>query len=201
MPWSATERFSLKTAPGRLALIQDWLHTGDADGRLPGPDVLESLADARAWLADATSQWSETTGLPAPRLAIRASDLPHLRDARDALYDAVSSRSHGEPTDGFAPNDQAQDASLRVASDGSIHLTAVGSGWRRVLSWLYIEAFKSQQDDTWRRLKACKNTRCRAVFYDNSNNNSGVWHDVRTCGNRANLRASRARKRQQPGEH
>ena len=33
------------------------------------------------------------------------------------------------------------------------------------------------------------------AFYDRSRNNGRVWHDVHTCGNVANLRASRARRR------
>ncbi|TFV34142.1 CGNR zinc finger domain-containing protein [Streptomyces sp. T1317-0309] len=33
------------------------------------------------------------------------------------------------------------------------------------------------------------------MFYDRTRNNIGVWHSVRSCGNPANLRASRARKR------
>ncbi|MGV9881539.1 CGNR zinc finger domain-containing protein [Streptomyces sp. NPDC003006] len=48
-----------------------------------------------------------------------------------------------------------------------------------------------------RRLKTCRNPLCRVAFYDRSRNNSGVWHDVKTCGNAANLRAYRARRRGQ----
>jgi predicted RNA-binding Zn ribbon-like protein len=40
---------------------------------------------------------------------------------------------------------------------------------------------------------------CPCAFYDRSRNNSRVWHDVRTCGNVANLRASRARRRAAAG--
>ena len=47
----------------------------------------------------------------------------------------------------------------------------------------------------WQRLKLCHNADCRAAFFDTSRNNSGVWHDVSTCGNTANLRAFRERKR------
>jgi predicted RNA-binding Zn ribbon-like protein len=36
---------------------------------------------------------------------------------------------------------------------------------------------------------------CRSAFHDGSRNGSGVWHNVRTCGNTADLRASRARRR------
>jgi predicted RNA-binding Zn ribbon-like protein len=38
---------------------------------------------------------------------------------------------------------------------------------------------------------------CPVNFYDHSRNSTAVWHDVRTCGNIANLRTSRARRRVQ----
>jgi len=43
-------------------------------------------------------------------------------------------------------------------------------------------------------LEDLRNERCPSTFYDHSRNNSSVWHDVRTCENLANLRASRARR-------
>jgi predicted RNA-binding Zn ribbon-like protein len=53
----------------------------------------------------------------------------------------------------------------------------------------------SQQEGTWRRIKQCHKHGCDTTFYDRSKNNSGVWHNVKTCGNAENLRASRARRR------
>jgi predicted RNA-binding Zn ribbon-like protein len=35
------------------------------------------------------------------------------------------------------------------------------------------------------------------VFYDNSKNQSRVWHNTSDCGNLVNLRAARARQREQ----
>ncbi|MEV0074298.1 CGNR zinc finger domain-containing protein [Amycolatopsis sp. NPDC050768] len=49
--------------------------------------------------------------------------------------------------------------------------------------------------DEWRSLKICRSSACPIAFYDRSRNNSRVWHDVTVCGNIANLRASRARRR------
>ena len=62
-------------------------------------------------------------------------------------------------------------------------------------SALWSEALLAQQAGTWSRLKLCHNAQCRTAFYDTSRNNSGVWHDVSTCGNSANLRAFRERRR------
>jgi predicted RNA-binding Zn ribbon-like protein len=63
-------------------------------------------------------------------------------------------------------------------------------------SILWSEILLSQQHDTWRRIKTCRNHQCGSTFYDRSKNNSGVWCHVKTCGNAANLRASRARRRE-----
>jgi predicted RNA-binding Zn ribbon-like protein len=52
------------------------------------------------------------------------------------------------------------------------------------------------QAGTWMRLKLCHNPPCASAFHDRSKNNGGVWHDVKTCGNAVNLRASRARRRE-----
>jgi predicted RNA-binding Zn ribbon-like protein len=57
------------------------------------------------------------------------------------------------------------------------------------------EIFRAQATGAWRRLKVCRNVACSGAFYDLSRNNSRVWHDVHRCGNIANLRASRARRR------
>ena len=56
---------------------------------------------------------------------------------------------------------------------------------------------EGQQAGTARRLKTCRNPRCRVAFYDRSRNASGVWHSVRVCGNAINLRAHRERRRSQ----
>ena len=79
---------------------------------------------------------------------------------------------------------------------GAVQLEPNGSGWRWLASALWGEILLSQQAGTWRRIKRCHNHRCGSTFYDRSKNTSGVWHDVKTSGNAANLRASRARRRE-----
>ena len=193
--WPATERFALKAAPHAVGLIQDFLMTGDPEGRLREPDLLATLDDARQWLAVARATWSAQTLQSAPELDLDEDDLAPLRKVRDALFAEVSNRSHGLTVDSSPLASHSASADVEVAADGTVSLLARGRGWRIVLSWLLLEVYRSQHDNTWKRLKACKNTKCRGVFYDLSKNNSGAWHDVRTCGNVANLRASRARKR------
>lgn len=78
---------------------------------------------------------------------------------------------------------------------GHVRPVPRGSGWRLLASLAAIEVFKAQQDGSWSRIKTCRNPRCAVAFFDRSRNNSGVWHDVKVCGNAANLRAYRARQR------
>jgi predicted RNA-binding Zn ribbon-like protein len=80
-----------------------------------------------------------------------------------------------------------------------VELRPGGSGAEYVISRVLAGVLAGQQVDTWRRLKACKNARCRVAFYDRSRNNSGVWHSLKTCGNPANLRAFRARNKELNG--
>ena len=59
----------------------------------------------------------------------------------------------------------------------------------------------AQQTGAWSRLKLCRESGCRSAFYDTSRNGSGVWHNVRSCGNIANLQTSRARKKTRTAAH
>jgi predicted RNA-binding Zn ribbon-like protein len=68
---------------------------------------------------------------------------------------------------------------------------------RALESAVWAEVLLAQRAGTWARLKLCREPACASAFYDMSRNNSGVWHDVRVCGNAANLRASRLRRKQQ----
>jgi predicted RNA-binding Zn ribbon-like protein len=86
---------------------------------------------------------------------------------------------------------------MQLGGDGQVRPEPRGIGWRRVAAMALIEIFQAQQAGTWQRLKMCRNDRCGTTFFDRSRNNSGVWHDVKVCGNAANLRAYRARKRAQ----
>ena len=103
----------------------------------------------------------------------------------------------GEPPDKRAIGlIRSVSGSFALSDTGEVRLEPAGSGWRWMASALCSEILLSQQHDTWRRIKTCHNHQCGSAFYDRSKNNSGVWCDVKTCGNAANLRASRARRRE-----
>ncbi|GAA0931393.1 CGNR zinc finger domain-containing protein [Kribbella koreensis] len=178
----ATERFTLDPAPDTLALAHDFLNTRGVGTQ---PDLLADLATATAWLERVLPGEAKLT----------ATDLEVLRAFRTELHRLVV-------PEGAAPESVAEVGARGVAAelvlgvDGTVELRGGGTGAEYVTSRVLAEVLAGQQVDSWRRLKACKNDRCRVVFYDRSRNNSGVWHSLKTCGNPANLRAFRARNKE-----
>ena len=170
MSQSPTERFHLAPAPDGLQVVQNLLNTRaiDAYGL---PDL---LADGTT----ASSTWGR---------ALSDDDAAALRSVRSDVEAAIAGDMAARPT---------VRVELTPDIDGTVRLSPTGTGAACIASQIWSEVLLAQRDDTWRRLKRCKNEACGSAFYDRSRNNSGVWHDVRTCGNVANLRASRARKKE-----
>jgi predicted RNA-binding Zn ribbon-like protein len=186
--WSASHRYQLGPAPGGLGLVQDFLNTVGIQEY--GPDLLTDSAFAQAWATDAVGTWSRLRGVDAEPPALTDADLPKLRLLRDTVAQMLA----GQQPDGrgFA----GVCASFALSGAGEVQLVPAGAGWRWLASALWGEILLSQQAGTWRRLKQCHRHGCDSTFYDRSKNNSGVWHNVKTCGNAENLRASRARRRE-----
>ena len=187
--WSASHRYELAPAPGSLGLVQDFLNTVGIQEY--GPDLLTDTALAQAWAADAVGTWSRLRGVETEPPTLRAADLPKLR----ALRHTVAQLLAGQQPDGRGMGGVS--AYFALSDSGEVQLIPEGSGWRWLASALWGEVLLSQQAGTWRRLKQCHRHGCDSTFYDRSKNNSGVWHNVKTCGNAENLRASRARRRRQ----
>jgi predicted RNA-binding Zn ribbon-like protein len=175
------------SAPGGLGFVQDFLNTVGIGEY--GPDLLADPALARAWAAEAARTWSAVRGVDAQPPSLNDADVSKLR----ALRGTIAKLATGESVPGGA---KSISASFALSDAGEVRLEPVGSGWRWLASALWSEILLSQQDGTWRRIKRCHNHSCGSTFYDRSKNNSGVWCDVKTCGNTANLRASRARRRE-----
>jgi len=201
---TATSRYGLREAPAGLTLVQDFLNTRAIGGY--GADLLGDRVAASSWASAAVERWAVDRGIDPPEFALSASDVRHLRELRATFERLVGGPEYGGPerdgTNGFGVIDGASVAApisaTLVPGTGEVALAPSGSGWRWLASALWIETYRSQQNGTWPRLKRCRNPECGSTFYDGSRNNSGVWHDVRTCGNVANLRASRARRRPSP---
>jgi predicted RNA-binding Zn ribbon-like protein len=189
--WSASHRYELASAPGGLGLIQDFLNTERIQDY--GPDLLADPALAREWSQGAVANWAALHGVHAEAPALDARDLSKLRALRDTITQLVRGEVVGAAPTAGVP------ASFTLSDTGAVQLVPAGSGWRWLASLLWGEILLSQRDDTWRRLKQCHRHGCDSTFYDRSKNNSGVWHNVKTCGNAENLRASRARRRERAG--
>lgn len=186
-PWFASQRYRLASAPGGLGLVQDFLNTvGIGDY---GPDLLADPELARDWARRAAHAWSTVRGKDTQPPVLSDADVTRLHALRGTIAKLVA----GEVTPGHVAS---VTASFAVSDSGEVRLEPAGGGWRWFASALWAEILLSQQDGTWRRIKRCHNHQCASTFYDRSKNNSGVWHDVKTCGNVANLRASRARRRE-----
>ncbi len=82
---------------------------------------------------------------------------------------------------------------MGLRGDRAAYLPA-GSGADRVAGLVLTELVIASRTGRLRRLKTCANRACGAAFYDGSPGATRTWHDVKTCGNAANLRASRARR-------
>ena len=187
MTWLATTRYGLVPAPGGLGFVHDLLNTRSA-GRPRRPDLLAEVTSAQDWAGEALAAWAGETGQEVPAVALGEDDLDPLRDLRVDLHALVVGPAAPRP-------EHQAGVVLRLGSDGRVRPEPRGTGWRALASVALIAIADAQAADTWRRLKACRNLRCEAAFFDRSRNNSGTWHDVRVCGNPANLRAYRARQR------
>lgn len=185
--WSASHRYELAPAPGGLGLVQDFLNTVGIQEH--GPDLLADTALAQGWVTGALGTWSRLRGVDAEPPTLKDADLPKLRALRDTVAQMLASQQvDGRGLGGVG-------ASFALSDTGEVQLIPAGSGWRWVASALWGEVLLSKHAGTWRRLKQCHRHGCDSTFYDRSKNNSGVWHNVKTCGNAENLRASRARRR------
>lgn len=188
MTWPATTRYDLEPAPDSLALAQDLLNTiGVGDH----PDLLTDATTAAKWLEQVLPGHRELTTTDLEQLRVFRADLQRLVAGADAAGGEEPS-----PAGGSAPAAVARSAAeLVLGRDGVVELRGGGSGAEYVVSRVLAGVLVGQQVDGWRRLKSCRNPRCRVVFYDRSKNNSGVWHSLKSCGNPANLRAHRARNK------
>ena len=188
----ASARHGVREAPAGLALVQELLNTRATLHY--GADLLVTADDAQRWLTEALATWSRVSGLPAPTLLISTSDLRSLRRLRTTFENVILAAGKDGLLDGALPPADVP-VSLVPDADGWVRMVPTGRGTRWLASALWAEALLAQQAGLWQRLKLCHNVDCRAAFFDTSRNNSGVWHDVSTCGNTANLRAFRERKR------
>ena len=201
--WPATARYDLDAAPGGLGLVQDLLNTisAGAPGNRTSWTIWAAPRSGRGW------PWRSGRRPPGgrhpPSRSIRRGSGSCGPSARSCWTGSTAGcaarRTSGNPPrrrTGFRPGSRTTEATLRLDRDGSVHLDPAGVGADLLISLVLAALFEAQLADVGRRIKTCRNPRCRVAFYDRSRNNSGVWRSVRTCGHPTNLRAHRARQRQ-----
>ena len=186
---SSTSRFLLDPAPAGLALVQDLVNT-----RPVAPygvrDLLGTVADAQRFTGEVVRAWKEHSG---------ADGGPGRVTSADAGRSAPVAPGRGASPGRRGRSRRRRRCASRVRSGGVVGVQPTGRGARWLAGAVWGEVLLAQHDGRWERLKVCRNPMCPCAFYDRSRNNSRVWHDVRTCGNVANLRASRARRKAAAG--
>jgi predicted RNA-binding Zn ribbon-like protein len=171
-------------APDQLELVRSFVNTYDHE------DGTEKLPDTAALTA-----WLDAHGLGAPKAG--AADLARARELREALL-AILHHHGGMELDPQAPrivDAAAQRARLAVTFDehGDAAVAPRVGGVDGALGRLLVTIADAQRDGTWSRLKACAAEDCQFAFYDRSRNRSGIWCDMKVCGNRQKVRSFRAR--------
>ena len=203
MSWVATERYEARTAPAGLALVQELINTHTVM-RGGGRDLLADHASAEEWLRGAGRAWAQSKRMDAPVLSLPRDDVEALRNLRATMEKILAVPVDERPTGtAAAPAGATRGVRATLVSDeeGRVGIIPFGTGSGWLESALWSETLLAQQTGEWNRLKLCREPGCRSAFYDTSRNGSGVWHNVRTCGNASNLRAARSRKKQRAQAH
>ena len=172
-------------APGRLALVQEFVNTYDVES---GTDDLDSPASLDAWL--------KARGLTGG--SVSEGDLHAVRRVREALRDLMSANA-GAPLDPATPpllNGAAAKAGLTLHFDdaGAARVRASAPGVPGAIGDILTIVEDAMAEGTWARLKVCRADDCRWAFYDRSKNRSGAWCVMSVCGNREKARSYRDRR-------
>jgi predicted RNA-binding Zn ribbon-like protein len=170
---------------GSLAI--DFAYTG-AMGDNPAFERLFSPDDLAAWL---TGRFEEVDG------TVTDHDLVDARALRDAVARAATAASGGgvpSPDDVDVINLFAATPDIPPALDGGTR--QAGRSRARVgqaLSVMAREAVDLFAPEESGRIRECSASDCSFVFYDESRSNNRRWCSMQRCGNRAKVRAHRAK--------
>lgn len=193
MSWVATERFGARTAPAGLVLVQELVNTHAVER--DGEELLLTYPSAQRWLQNAARQWAEVRGRTVPDLVLDEAGLRDLLELRSTVAGMLAVPADQRP-EGVPVDIQVHArANLVADAEGRVGIEPEGTDSSWLASAVWSEILLAQLTGTWARLKLCREPGCRSAFYDTSRNHSGLWHDVHSCGNINNLRASRTRRK------
>ncbi|MGH2456430.1 MAG: CGNR zinc finger domain-containing protein [Candidatus Limnocylindria bacterium] len=171
-----------------LHLLQDFVNTNDLER---GRDAIGTPEQLLGWLAE--------RGLVADGSALDVGLHRRALAIREGVR-ALARANSGEPPDAEAVEDMNRAAArlpvvIGVQLDDWL-LRPAGAGVEAFLARLMAAVVRSMADDSWSRVKACRNDTCRWLFFDQSRNRSGTWCTMAICGSRIKARAYRARQRE-----
>jgi len=175
-------------APGELELVRAFVNTRDLEA---GTEELGSPGELAAWI--------RASGLADGEPRVSSSDLRGALDVREALRAILLSHTDGTPPPAEAARTLDEAAvrarlALRFDADGAATLRSAAGGVDGAVGRLLAVVQASIADDTWSRLKACRDHSCEWAFYDHTKNHSGTWCTMDVCGNRAKARTYRERR-------
>lgn len=174
-----------ETAPGELELVREFVNTRYLES---GRDALESPAALVAWLA--------AHGVATGGATATDEELALARAVREALRD-LADANHGVEVPGASLavlRDAAARAplALEFRGAGDVEPKPVVGGIEGALGRLLAIVYRAIERGEWSRLKACRASTCRWLYYDRSKNRSAAWCSMAVCGNRAKARRRRA---------
>ena len=170
------------------ALSLDFAHTGNLD-TTAGTEQLQTPADLGDWLAQRADRLDPTSN------ERELADALHLRDAISRIAHGYAHQRTPDPDDIDTINLYAATPDIPPALPGGRR--QAGAGRLRVgqaLSTIARDAVHVfTRESTEPRIRECDADDCSLVYVDESRTGSRRWCSMQRCGNRAKVRAHRAR--------
>lgn len=175
-------------APGRLALVQDFVNSVDLED---GPEEFATAEGLRRFLLR--------------RNLITAQDEVSEGDRRRAIDFREALRALALANNGFTLNPsivrtlnsfgERLPLLAQFDSTGEARLVPVRRSVDGALASILATVWAAMEEGSWARLKACQSDRCHWVFYDHSKNRRSHWCSMSTCGSRSKSRVYLERRR------
>ena len=169
------------------ALSLDFAYTGSMSDN-PAWEHWHAPADLHSWLGERFERYDDE---PVDRDLI---DAKALRDAIARLALAAADDEPPSPDDIDTVNLFAATPDIAPALDGGNRQAGrsrIRTG--QALSTIARDAVELFAHNTEHRIRECAAADCQLVFYDESRTNNRRWCSMQRCGNRAKVRAFRAK--------
>jgi predicted RNA-binding Zn ribbon-like protein len=170
----------------KLELIRDYVNTLDVE---TGIDAISTL--------DALAMWFSEQGLVDDLVEPTEQEQADALAVREAIRELLLA-NNGLEADAAAASKTLEEAGRKAHlgvrfENGRPALAPVGEGARAAIGRIVATVAELATTDEWKRLKTCRDERCRVAFYDKSRNRSRAWCSMEVCGNREKARTFRTR--------